>query len=90
MITYGTAPSCTYAGVPTSFNITVRPATSIIVDMYILMDLSSTMVQRLSSLRLFAGALSECVSVWRCLLHCVWERVTFCVVFWGAEHLSAN
>ena len=55
------------AGSPSSFDITVRPAASISVDMYILLDLSFTMRQQLTELRSFARELGVCVS-------CVCER----------------
>ena len=47
------------AGVLGVFNITVAPAASFSVDMYMLMDLTLTMVQDVSSLKSFAGELGN-------------------------------
>ena len=50
-------------GVPGVFNITVAPAASFSVDMYMLMDLTLTMFQDLSSLKTFAAELGRSVCV---------------------------
>lgn len=44
-------------GVPGVFNVTVKPAASFSVDMYLLMDLTLTMFQDLSNLKTFAADL---------------------------------
>ena len=53
-------PSCnTHAGTPTLLNVTVSPAESTAVDMYLLMDLSLTMIQDLNNLRTTSGMLGK-------------------------------
>ena len=49
--------SLSHTGDPGVFNITVTPTTSFSVDMYLLMDLTLTMVQDLSNLKTFAADL---------------------------------
>lgn len=44
-------------GTPTLLNVTISPAESTAVDMYLLMDLSLTMIQGLSNLRTTSGML---------------------------------
>ena len=50
---------CTSLGQASEVDIGVSPAESIAVDMYLLMDLSLTMQQDLSMLRMFAGTLGK-------------------------------
>ena len=50
----------TYLGAPTLLNVTISPAESTAVDMYLLMDLSLTMLQDLNNLRTTSGMLGSC------------------------------
>lgn len=47
------------SGVPTLLNVTISPAESTAVDMYLLMDLSLTMLQDLNNLRTTSGMLGS-------------------------------
>ena len=48
-----------FLGVSTLLNVTISPAESTAVDMYLLMDLSLTMLQDLNNLRTTSGMLGS-------------------------------